>query len=744
MKKSKLYYSSRQISLLVVEDGISLAFSGVLIYLQKQEVFSVIGFNFALTLLGFTYMLLKHLADVAMSRGVLQRLEKNVQQPSCFSSLCCCLQRGGGGGRVTPQVEGGGETDRLLEPHTNGHAQQTAVSVEGGEDLEAGGGGGGALGSQTATETDKETEGGGALGSQTATETDKETEGGGALGSQTATETDKETEGGGALGSQRATETDKETEDEGENGEGEEGSVLERSMEAEVEKEGGVLLWCLLFVSYSLHHSINETMDALQDGLSAGSVLSSVSLAATPLLPASLIQLAVRTGIPESFLSSVTAGTCAYVVLGISLYCYVGALLARLCITDIWWMMWATSAYKRWGWGRLGVRVVIFLQFLVALPFFPVLFVAYLMNKKVYFEWWDRQKKFCSGGREGEAFLSNVLFCFFLLEDVPSVVFNLLVALGEGNALLSIQGANLVSTLFGLAVRVVESEGSRPSLEKIEVTALVEIKSTIVFVLVCLRARRFPSLQSPNLSESEIGDEGVKALAEALKVGSLPSLQSVDLGNNQISDALQQEIDELIRKNKSSGRHNEEKDKRAKQRGKENREGKSDHKEWGVGEVTRSFLFLFFVRTLDFSRRETGDEGVKALAEALKGSTLPFLQSLNLSDNGIGDEGRKALKAGTLPALQSLHFEGNMNIGDEGVKALAEALKAGTLRSLQSFNLSFNKIGDEGVKALAEALKAGTCPSLQSLNLEDNNIGDEGEKTLAGALALKNVRSKVR
>uniref|UniRef100_A0A0G4HS40 Uncharacterized protein n=1 Tax=Chromera velia CCMP2878 TaxID=1169474 RepID=A0A0G4HS40_9ALVE len=274
----------------------------------QQEVFSVIGFNFALTLLGFIYMLLKHLADVAMSRGVLQRLEakrENVQQPSFFSSLCCCLQRGGGGGggRVAPQAEAdaGGETvtERLLHAPTNQHA---AVSEEGGggEDLEAGSGGGQA-------ETDTETEDG---------------------------------EGDG-----------------GEDGEGEEGSALERRMETRVEKEGGILFWCLLFVSSSLHHTINETMDVLKDGLSVGSVVSSAALSAQPLLPASLIQLlAVRTGIPESFLSSVTAGTCTHVVLGISLYCYVGSLFARLCITDIGWMMWATSAYKRWGWGMLGVR----------------------------------------------------------------------------------------------------------------------------------------------------------------------------------------------------------------------------------------------------------------------------------------------------------------------------------------------------------------------------------------------------
>uniref|UniRef100_A0A0G4FSM2 Uncharacterized protein n=1 Tax=Chromera velia CCMP2878 TaxID=1169474 RepID=A0A0G4FSM2_9ALVE len=190
-------------------------------------------------LLGFIYMLLKHLADVAMSRGVLQRLEKKREnvQPSFYSSLYCCFQRGAGGGRVTPQADAEGETERLLHTHTNRNAQQAhgvagAVSEEGGGDLEGGRGG---LGSQTAAETD-------------------------AVGD----------EGG-----------------EGEDGEGEEG--LESRMEARVEKEGGLLFKVLLFISYSLYDCINETIDFLQDALSVGSVLNSATLAAQPVLPTFLI-----------------------------------------------------------------------------------------------------------------------------------------------------------------------------------------------------------------------------------------------------------------------------------------------------------------------------------------------------------------------------------------------------------------------------------------------------------------------
>uniref|UniRef100_A0A0G4FS96 Uncharacterized protein n=1 Tax=Chromera velia CCMP2878 TaxID=1169474 RepID=A0A0G4FS96_9ALVE len=235
-------------------------------------------------------------------------------------------------------------------------------------------------------------------------------------------------------------------------------------------------------------------------------------------------------------------------------------------------MLWSTSVYKQWGWGWVGVRVVIYLQCLVALAFLPVVFTAYLMNKKVYHDWWDRQKRSSSGGMEGEAFLSNVLFCFFLLEDVPSVIFNLLVEFGESNAMLSIQGANVVATLFGLAVRVVESEGlrrvrtdeavalaggggwlkvtkeniggvtatlqgtgSRPFLEKLNLQACEQVYNIASF-LVRLKERTFTSLQSLDLPFNEMGDEGVKIVVDALKTETFPSLQNLDLTCNEIGD----------------------------------------------------------------------------------------------------------------------------------------------------------------------------------------------------------------
>ena len=69
-------------------------------------------------------------------------------------------------------------------------------------------------------------------------------------------------------------------------------------------------------------------------------------------------------------------------------------------------------------------------------------------------------------------------------------------------------------------------------------------------------------------------------------------------------------------------------------------------------------------------------------------------------------------------------------IGDEGSRALAEALK--TNGALTTLDLMGNSIGDEGARALAEALK--TNGALTTLNLQGNSIGTEGARALAEAL----------
>ncbi|KAK1735826.1 leucine-rich repeat protein [Skeletonema marinoi] len=133
--------------------------------------------------------------------------------------------------------------------------------------------------------------------------------------------------------------------------------------------------------------------------------------------------------------------------------------------------------------------------------------------------------------------------------------------------------------------------------------------------------------------------------------------------------------------------------------------------------------------TLRLGFNGIGNEGAIALADVLKENTT--LTTLRLEDNDIGKEGAialaEALKENT--TLTTLHLKNN-KIGNEGAIALADVLKENT--TLTTLNLGWNKIGNEGAIALADALKENT--TLTRLELEDNEIGKEGAIALADAL----------
>jgi hypothetical protein len=81
--------------------------------------------------------------------------------------------------------------------------------------------------------------------------------------------------------------------------------------------------------------------------------------------------------------------------------------------------------------------------------------------------------------------------------------------------------------------------------------------------------------------------------------------------------------------------------------------------------------------------------------------------------------------------LDKLHLYSN-NIGDDGARALAEALRhtAAPLRQLYVYS---NNIRDDGARALADALRHTAAP-LVAIFLYNNNIGDDGARALADAL----------
>ncbi|KAL0240089.1 hypothetical protein GEMRC1_010196 [Eukaryota sp. GEM-RC1] len=177
-----------------------------------------------------------------------------------------------------------------------------------------------------------------------------------------------------------------------------------------------------------------------------------------------------------------------------------------------------------------------------------------------------------------------------------------------------------------------------------------------------------------------IGSQGVRALADALKVNS--SVSWIDLGNNSIGNE-------------------------------------------GVFAIAEALEVNSSVSTIYLSNNSIGNEGAIAIAEALKVNSS--VSHVYLYNNSIGPEGAiaiaEALKVNSSVSGIDL---GNNSIGPEGAIAIAEALKVNS--SVTAIGLSNNSIGNEGAIAIAEALKVNS--SVSAIYLRNNSINSQTQQTL--------------
>ena len=67
---------------------------------------------------------------------------------------------------------------------------------------------------------------------------------------------------------------------------------------------------------------------------------------------------------------------------------------------------------------------------------------------------------------------------------------------------------------------------------------------------------------------------------------------------------------------------------------------------------------------------------------------------------------------------QELSLYGNQ-IGDDGMRSLADAFAKGALAQVTFISLSSNNIGDDGLNKLAEALRKGALPALETLFVQE-------------------------
>ena len=124
---------------------------------------------------------------------------------------------------------------------------------------------------------------------------------------------------------------------------------------------------------------------------------------------------------------------------------------------------------------------------------------------------------------------------------------------------------------------------------------------------------------------------------------------------------------------------------------------------------------------LGFTRNAgLGDDGARALADAMGSGQMMKLEGLYLSHCDVGPSGAEALVTAMLPARQAVR-QGDTQGDTQG--------------SIVRLGLNFNRLDDGAASRFARVLERSAYPSLQVLGLSGNRLGDAAATALAEALA---------
>lgn len=150
--------------------------------------------------------------------------------------------------------------------------------------------------------------------------------------------------------------------------------------------------------------------------------------------------------------------------------------------------------------------------------------------------------------------------------------------------------------------------------------------------------------------------------------------------------------------------------------------------------IKKFHIFIIpFLSNFSLHGTHLGDHGVEVMLPALR--SHPNLQSLDLGDCHIGDEGIKHICTLLEPVddkdgIQDLTLSANHSITAYGWTHLAMAIAANS--QIKGLYLDYNHIGDYGAGIFSVAMAANR--NLERLDLEGTGITDKGAKLLASSI----------
>ena len=238
-----------------------------------------------------------------------------------------------------------------------------------------------------------------------------------------------------------------------------------------------------------------------------------------------------------------------------------------------------------------------------------------------------------------------------------------------------------------------------------------------------------PSLHSIDFSDNAFGPDGLKPLVPLISART--SLQTIRLNNTGLGPQGGQILAEAL----LAAHENNVKAKKPSQL----RVlvcGRSRLENGSMVKLAQAFKSHALLSEIVMPQDGIRPEGIAELLQGLM--TCTELEILDLQDNTFTTSGGRALAA-ALPAWTKLK---KLNVGDcmleaKGCLALIDALKSSTIPDLEVLNLQYNEMNEDGARALALILQR--FPKLVQLELNGNCFAEDGDGADAVRDALESM-----